>query len=180
MPTDSTSWVWWVVSVIGVGVVINLFSAFLYPRIEKAWARRSATRRAKLEAKELAFQQQVQRLVEHPERLDSLKLDLILLYLQFLSLVAVGALTLFFLSRLPEVVVVVPGNALIRLIVALVCFGLLMLLLLGGMGFSNALLDRIGRTRRLIRKAEAKLTAEDEGPAGTSGEESGQKQQPAE
>lgn len=158
MPTGMMEWTWWAVSVIIVGVAINLFTSFLYPRIEKVWSRRSTARRAKLEAKSQEFQRQVQRLVDRPEMLTQRKLDLIVRYLQLLMLLAVGGMAFF----LQQLLLSKPPDSLLGGILALLAFTLLLLAAFGGLGFSNVVLDRITKEGRLIRAAEKALAAAEE------------------
>lgn len=170
MPTDSSGWLWWFISVIVVGIGINLFTTFLYPCIEKAWARYSVNRRAKVQAKEQKFQRQVQWLVEDPERLGRLKLDLILYHLQILAALVLAVFVYTFGQQMLYISTWVRGATPVTAVFVPVLGGAMALVVIV---LTNSRLNRISRTRQLVRQAEAKLSA-DEGPAGTPGEEAGE------
>jgi CBS domain containing-hemolysin-like protein len=104
LPSDATGWIWWVVSVVAVGILINLFSSFLYPRIEKAIAKLSESRRQKLDAQEREFQEQVKNLVANPDQIINLKIDLILSHLRAVLYVALGLIAINLLPVVTEFV----------------------------------------------------------------------------
>lgn len=160
MPTDSGSWMWWFISVIGVGIAINLFSTFLYPRLARALALFSAARREKLEVQDQAFQREAQRLVDYPDRLHGLKLDLVKYYLQVLGALGLVVFAYVFSQQLLQLGFRGIGEVVVSL--TELCFALYAMIL------TNTRLNRIGRLQRLIRKAEEKL-AEKETKDTTSG-----------
>ena len=150
IPSSTTGWIWWLVSVVIMGVLINLFSSFIYPRIEKLIAKQSESRRQKLEAQQRKFQDQVENLVENPDRITDLKIDLILSHLKAILYVALGLIVInvfpiiakFFYIRYLDLLF----YSLSLGVVALLTSPILLLM------------NKIRRTNRRTREAERRIT----------------------
>jgi uncharacterized membrane protein (DUF106 family) len=147
LPDSVAGWMWWIVSVVIVGIFINLFSSFLYPRVEKAIARISGSRKQKLEAQEREFQQKVENLVANPDQITNLKIDLILSHLRAVFYVALGLIAV---NVVPEVSGVfwigTLGYLTLILVVVMVTLSPVLLAI-----------NRIRKTNRLVRAAEKRI-----------------------
>lgn len=101
IPDNLQGWIWWVISVILVGILINLLSTYLYPSIETKLAQRSQTRRTALEAKRNEFETMVSQIAGDNEKFLSMKIDLVTHYLRIVFYIALGLLTI---NAVPEVI----------------------------------------------------------------------------
>jgi len=98
LPSGWEAWTWWIFSVVIVGFLLNLATAFLYPKIEKQLARFSETRRKRLEEKNKLFQNMVDEIRNDKIKYFDLKTDLINLQLQ-VTIISIIGFFVYFLLR---------------------------------------------------------------------------------
>ncbi len=91
---DLNSWIRWTISVVVVGIAINLISTFLYPKLEKKYAKYSAPQRQKIQEREQELNTQAEVIKSDPNKLLELKIDIIRLQLNAACIVAVGLLAI--------------------------------------------------------------------------------------
>ncbi len=91
---DFTSWVRWAISVVVVGIAINLISTFLYPKLEKKYSKYSASQRQKIQEREKKFNTQAEIIKSDSNKLLELKIDIIRFQLNAACIVAVGLLAI--------------------------------------------------------------------------------------
>jgi sterol desaturase/sphingolipid hydroxylase (fatty acid hydroxylase superfamily) len=147
---------WWVISVVIVGILINLFSSFLHPRMEKALAKLSESRRHRLEAREREFQEQVENLVANPVQITNLKIDVVLYHLRAIVYIVLGLMALNLLPTLDEILwnigfryFGVRGLAVMMSSYFVVAIATLISVL--------PIMDSIRRINRLVRAAEKRI-----------------------
>jgi hypothetical protein len=104
-PYDIAGWVWWVISVVVVGFLINIASAYLYPKFEKYLAKKSVERQRILEEKSLAFVSRQSELKAERQKLLELKVDLVLLQLHAVVIIAVSIIGLIIINNLLDTIV---------------------------------------------------------------------------
>lgn len=76
-PSSANEWIWWVISVVVMGILINLASSFLYPRLEKKWAENSEKRRKIIEQREKEFSDRVEKIKSDPIKILELRIGLL-------------------------------------------------------------------------------------------------------
>jgi ABC-type multidrug transport system fused ATPase/permease subunit len=136
VPSGFEGWLWWIISVVVVGILINLVSSFLYPKVEKQFAKFSETRRKELEESKLTFLKKIEQLKANPSELLALKIDLILLYLRAVVTIVIGLIVLTAIPLVFEVFfnlfrfyLAINVNFLITLLLTLIVFLIMTILL---------------------------------------------------
>ncbi len=79
---------WWI-SVVVVGLLINIISDYLKPTLDSFFARFSSKVRQTSERQKLVFESDVQNLINNPEQLTSLKLETLRLNIRAILLIVV-------------------------------------------------------------------------------------------
>ncbi|MBP7963158.1 MAG: hypothetical protein KBG20_07565 [Caldilineaceae bacterium] len=119
IPNTAESWGWWLFTAIFVAVIINLISAFLYPRIEKKWAKTSEARSLTLKSKQQNFMKQVHMLASNSDRLAALKIDLILQYIRLIIIATMTIMILLVIDPFANIIAMYGFNPIFSLLVAL-------------------------------------------------------------
>lgn len=92
---------WWVLSVIVVGILINLMSDYLKPTLDRLIAQRSEAKRRANEAQRQQFEQEVQKLLSDKSAVVDLKLDLLNYNLRAITTGVLGVLIMQALFAIP-------------------------------------------------------------------------------
>lgn len=90
LPTGFSGWIWWIISVVVVGILINLLSSYLYPKMQIQAAKNSSKRQHELEEKRIEYANLVNKIKTNPPELMEIKIDLILLNLRMVIIIVAG------------------------------------------------------------------------------------------
>lgn len=113
LPNTTEAWIWWVVSTIIVGLLINLLASYLYPKLDQRLAMYSEQRRHSLAVKEREFREQVDKLLASSANVTDAKIEMIhsqlwaILYLAGGIFITTFLPELLILMRLQEIAIII-------------------------------------------------------------------------
>jgi hypothetical protein len=98
--------IWWIISVVIVGILINLASDYLKPYTDEVLGRYFATRKLATEERQAKFDQEVDMLSKYPAKVFDTKIDIIRYSLNLILKIIVFITAIQVISRLPDMLAI--------------------------------------------------------------------------